>query len=254
MKKILSLAFLAITLLPSTISAQDDIFGAYVEADLVSRYMWRGQDKGSISIQPEVGISLWDFSFLAKGNVGFDKDDEQEINLTLGYEKFGFNIGVTDYWQTGLDPENRYFYFKGENTAHRLEGNLGYTAEYFSLQAYTIFWGNDYKLNGDRAYSTYVELAVPFHIGDIDIEGKVGITPMESAGKMVLTGTKDALGYDQKEAKYFYGNGFTCNLVSARVTKTFHYKSMQFPIYAELHTNPYLQKANFLVGISVVAF
>jgi len=71
---------------------------------------------------------------------------------------------------------------------------------------------------------------------------------------MVLTGEKDALGYDQKEAKYFYGNGFTCNLVSARVTKTFHYKSMQFPIYAELHTNPYLQKANFLVGISVVAF
>ena len=103
----------------------DSPFSAYVEADLVSRYMWRGLDKGGISIQPAVGISLWDFSFLATGNVGFDKEDEEELNLTLGFEKFGFNIGVIDYWQTGIDPENRYFHFKKKETAHALEGNIG---------------------------------------------------------------------------------------------------------------------------------
>ena len=32
------------------------------------------------------------------------------------------------------------------------------------------------------------------------------------------------------------------------------YKSLRLPIFAEIHTNPYLQKANFLVGISVIAF
>lgn len=232
----------------------DSPFSAYVEADLVSRYMWRGLDKGGISIQPAVGISLWDFSFLATGNVGFDKEDEEELNLTLGFEKFGFNIGVIDYWQTGIDPENRYFHFKKKETAHALEGNIGYTHEYFSLQAYTRFAGHDYKINGERAYSTYVELSVPFHIGDIDIEGKVGVTPMESAGKMVYTGHKDDLGDPVEDPVYLYAETFSCNLVSARVTKTFYYKNMQFPIYAELHTNPYLRKANFLVGVSVVAF
>ena len=254
MKKVLILAITAIILLPSSITAQNSKFQAYVEADVVSHYMWRGQDRGGISIQPEVGLSLGDFSFRATGNVGFDKDDEEEINLTLGFEKFGFNIGVTDYWRTGIDIENRYFYYNKENGAHSFEGNLGFTCEYFSLQGYTIFWGNDFKINGDRAYSTFVELSVPFHIGDIDIEGKVGITPMESAGEIITTTKKDDLGNIIKEPKYEYGEGFTCNMVSVRATKTFFYKSMQFPIFAELHTNPYLQKANFLVGVSVIAF
>ena len=261
MKKILTLALLAITLLPQTALAQynsdeeeEKVFSAYVEADLVSHYMWRGQDRGSISIQPQLGLKFWDFSFLATGNVGFDKDDEQEISLTLGYEKFGFNIGVTNYWQTGLDPENRYFHFDKTDTAHSLEGNLGYTCEYFSLQAYTKFWGNDYKLDGKRAYSTYVELSVPFHISDINIEAKVGITPFESAGKREYKGKTDDLGKPYAEPVYFYGENFTCNLISVRATKTFHYRSFQFPIFAELHTNPYLQKANFLVGVGIVAF
>ncbi len=254
MKKIVLLAFFAITLLPLTVSAQDSKFQAYVEADLISHYMWRGQDRGGISIQPEVGLSLGDFSFRATGNVGFDKDDEEEINLTLGFEKFGFNIGVTDYWRTGIDIENRYFYYDKEKGAHSFEGNLGFSCKYFSLQGYTVFWGNDFKTDGTRAYSTYVELTLPFHIGDIDLDVKTGITPMESAGEIITTEKKDDLGNLIKEPKYEYAEGFACNMVSLRATKTFYYKSMQFPIFAELHTNPYLQKANFLVGVSVVAF
>ena len=263
MKKMISLAIMALSLMPYSIWAQDNVpeldntveVEAYVKASLVSRYMWRGTDLGGISIQPEAGISWKGLSLSAFGNTGFDKEDEQEFDLTLGYEYKGFNIGVTDYWFTGVDPENRYFFYKDKETAHQLEANIGYTSKYFSLQAYTMFWGNDYKINGDRAYSTYVELSVPFRAGGLNWDARVGITPMESAG-YTTTRTVSSIYGDMTvlEPHYFYGEGFTCNMASIRATKNLQYKSLRLPIFAEILTNPYLQKANFLVGVSVIAF
>ena len=272
MKKIISLALMAITLLPTTTLAQEEQeapevewvvevvkekeVNAFVQASLVSRYLWRGTDLGGISIQPEAGISWKGLSLSAFGNAGFDKNDAQEFDLTLGYEYKGFKIGVTDYWFTGVDPEDRYFFYNEKETAHQLEANLGYTCKYFSLQAYTMFWGNDYKINGDRAYSTYVELSIPFHVGGLDWDARVGITPMESAGYTTTRTAQTILGDNLtiEEPHYFYGEGFTCNMASIRATKNLQYKSLRLPIFVEIHTNPYLQKANFLVGISVIAF
>ena len=267
MKKMISLALMAITLLPTATLAQEEQetpeielvkksdFNAYVKADLISHYMWRGTDMGGISIQPEAGISWKGLSLSAFGNAGFDKEDPQEIDLTLGYSLGGFNIGITDYWATGTDPENRYFFYKDKETPHQLEANLGFSCKYFSLQAYTMFWGNDYKINGDRAYSTYVELSVPFRAGGLNWDIRAGITPMESAG---YTTTRTVQGLirqvNVEENHYFYGEGFTCNMAAIRATKNLQYKNLSLPVFAEIHTNPYLQKANFFVGISVIAF
>ena len=265
MKKMISLALMAIALLPTSVLAQEEPepelakesdFKAHVQANLVSRYMWRGTELGGISIQPELSVSWKGLSLSAFGNAGFDKEDEQEFDLTLGYEYKGFNIGVTDYWFTGVDPENRYFFYKEKETAHQLEANLGFSCDYFSLQAYTMFWGNDYKINGDRAYSTYVELSVPFRAGGLDWDARVGITPMESAGYTTTRTAQTILGDNLiiEDPHYFYGEGFTCNMASIRATKNLQYKNLRLPVFAEIHTNPYLQKANFLVGISVIAF
>ena len=274
MKKMISLALMAITLLPTSTLAQetkntndlnaddleielvpDNDFKAYVKADLVSHYMWRGIDMGGISIQPEAGISWKGLSLSAFGNAGFAKEDPQEFDLTLGYVYKGFNIGITDYWATGTDPQNRYFFYQDKETAHQFEANLGYTCKYGSIQAYTMFWGNDYKINGDRAYSTYVELSVPFRAGGLDWDARVGITPMESAGYTTVLTISSIYGdMSVLEPHYFYGEGFTCNMASIRATKNLQYKNLRLPIFAEIHTNPYLQKANFLVGINVIAF
>lgn len=260
MKRIISLAMMAFTLLPATVSAQEaeeqekDLH-TYVQAGLVSHYMWRGIDMAGISLQPEAGISWKGLSLVASGNAGFEKDDLQELDITLGYEKWGFNIGVTDYWSSGVDAENRYFYYDEKLGAHQFEGNIGYSCKYFGLQAYTMFWGNDFKINGDRAFSTYVELSVPFRLGGLDWDARVGITPMESSG-YVAQRTIQGLISDLtiNENHYLYGEGFSCNMASLRATKNLQYKSLQIPVYAELHTNPYLQKATFLVGINVVVF
>jgi opacity protein-like surface antigen len=275
MKKMISLALMAMALLPTSVLAQeeqeapevewvietikDSEFKAYVQADFVSHYMWRGIDMGGISIQPEAGISWKGLSLSAFGNAGFDKEDPQEIDLTLGYEKslgkWGFNVGITDYWSSGVDEEDRYFYYDNKKTPHQLEANLGFSCQYFSLQAYTMFWGNDYKIDGDRAYSTYVELSVPFRAGGLDWDVRAGITPMESAG-YVTTHTEQGLTHEVtlEDNHYFYGEGFTCNVASIRATKNLEYKNLRLPVFAEIHTNPYLKKANFLVGISVIAF
>jgi hypothetical protein len=275
MKKMISLAIMAFALLQTSALAQettyyndlyaddlnielvpDNDFKAHVQADFVSHYMWRGTDMGGISIQPELGVSWKGLSLNAFGNAGFDKDDVKELDITLGYGYKGFNIGITDYWATGVDPDDRYFFYKDKETAHQFEANFGYSGKYFSLQAYTMFWGNDYKINGDRAYSTYVELSVPFRAGGLDWDARVGITPFESAGYATTSTKQNSLGKQitVKESHYFYGEGFACNMASIRATKNLQYKSLRLPIFAEIHTNPYLQKANFLVGISVIAF
>jgi len=260
MKRITTWAIAALALLPASVWAQEasekkSNVKAFVKADLVSRYMWRGMDLAGVSIQPAAGISWKGLSLEASGNAGFDKDDIQELDVTLGFQKWGFNIGVTDYWSTGVDTEERYFYYNSKKGAHQFEGNIGYTCKYGSIQAYTMFGGNDFKVNGKRAFSTFIELSVPFRLGGLDWDARAAITPMESAGTTVRTYFEAGGSTHYLDTNYyFYGESFTCNMASIRATKTLEYKNIKIPIYAELHTNPYLQKATFLVGISIQPF
>lgn len=70
---------------------------ASVGADLVSRYVWRGQDLGGVSVQPTIELGWNGLSLSAWGSVGFTREDTEEIDLTLGYERGGFSVSVTDY-------------------------------------------------------------------------------------------------------------------------------------------------------------
>ena len=59
-------ALLLIGLVPSNMMAQDKV-EASVGADLVSGYIWRGQDLGGVSIQPSLGISYKGLQHLGNG-------------------------------------------------------------------------------------------------------------------------------------------------------------------------------------------
>lgn len=258
MKKIISLALIALTLLPNIAKAQEEItekaFQASAGVDLVSRYLWRGSNLADISLQPKLNAEWKGLSLQIGSNIGFNKEDTQDLDLTLSYSRWGFNIGVTDYWTKDVDPDNRYFHYDSHGP-HQFEANLGYTCNYFSLQAYTMFAGNDFKTNGNRAYSTYIELSVPFKAGGLDWDVRAGITPMESAG---VATTKMVQGLIHEievvEKNYMYGEGFTCNVASVRATKTFSFKNFEIPVFAEFSTNPYLQKAYFIAGIGIATF
>lgn len=138
MKKIVMLAMGLV--LGSTALAQDKI-ETTISSDFVSSYIWRGQDLGSVAVQPTLGVEYKGLSLTAWGSYGLvDKDDAKEFDLTLAYTIGGFNIGVTDYWLSeGLDPDSRYFKYDAHGTNHVFEANIGYDFGFASIQWYTNF-------------------------------------------------------------------------------------------------------------------
>ena len=125
-----------------------------LSGDIVSSYIWRGQDLGNVSLQPTLGVAYKGLSLTAWGSVGLTTPaDTKEFDLTLAYRLGGFNIGITDYWfNAGLDPENRYFKYDAHGTNHVYEANIGYDFGLASVQWYTNFSGNDgVNKDGDRA-------------------------------------------------------------------------------------------------------
>ena len=272
MRKFLALALAAISFLPVSAQVQleesEDVdefeavpelepesqFEASVSGDLVSRYMWRGTDMAGVSLQPSLTIAWKGLSLNVGGNVPFEKEGTKDLDVTLNYSLFGFNIGAIDYWTADVDPRNRYFYYGGETACpHQLEANIGNTCKYGSLQAYTMVYGNDYKIDGSRAFSTYIELSVPFRAGGLDWDVRAGVTPMESAGTTYEEEYTTASGKTKTKTKgdWLYGESFTCCMASVRATKNLKFKDFKVPVYVELHTNPYLQRANLVLGISV---
>ena len=170
------------TVMPFTTKAQDKV-EASVGADIVSGYIWRGQDLGGVSLQPSASIAYKGFSLEAWGSVGIEKTnadgyDAKELDLILGYSTGGFSISITDYWfNTGAG----YFHYGAHNTAHLYEAQLGYDFGPVAVNWYTNFAGADgVKENGKRAYSSYISVAAPFKLGGLDWTAEVGATPWET--------------------------------------------------------------------------
>jgi hypothetical protein len=217
-----------------TAYAQDKV-ETTIAADFVSQYIWRGQDLGDISIQPTLGIGYKGLSLTAWGNVGLSKSsDTKEFDLTLSYTIRGFNIGITDYWfNTGLDPENRYFKYDAHSTNHLFEANIGYDFGFASLQWYTNFAGNDGKnKNGKRAYSSYVEANVPFKLVKVDWTATAGVVPY---------------------ATDLYGTtGFAVTNLALKATKDIKITdSFSIPVFGQVVANPCSQKAYLVFGFTL---
>ena len=144
--------------LPATSMAQDKV-EASVGADVVSKYIWRGQDLGGVSVQPSVSLAYKGLSLTAWGSIGFDSDDDKEIDLTLGYETGNFSVSVTDYWY----PE-----YSG---AHTFEAQVGYDFGFLGVNWFTNFAGDDDE------YASYISVTAPFSLIGLDWEAEVGATP-----------------------------------------------------------------------------
>ena len=217
-----------------TAFAQDEI-ETTVSGDIVSSYIWRGQDLGSAAVQPSFGIGYKGLSLSAWGSYGLtDPADTKEFDLTLAYTAGGFNIGVTDYWfNAGLDPENRYFKYDAHGTNHVFEANIGYDFGVANVQWYTNFAGNDgANKDGERAYSSYAEVAVPFKLATVDWTATAGAVPF---------------------ATDFYGTtGFAVTNLSLKAEKEIKVTdSFSIPVFGQLVSNPCSQKAYLVFGFTL---
>ena len=210
-----------------------------ISADVVSHYYWRGQDLGGASLQPTLGIGYKGLSLTAWGSTGLvNPDDTRELDLTLSYTVGGFNIGITDYWfdaMDGGDPDGRYFRYNAHSTNHVFEANIGYDFGFASLQWYTNFAGNDYKVkDGKRAYSSYVEVAVPFKLSAIDWTATVGAVPF--ASDAYNDGT----------------SGFAVSDVSLKATKDIKITdTFSVPVFGQIAANPCTQHAYLVFGFTL---
>ena len=233
MKKILIIT--ALLFIAAVTAKAQDTLETTIGTDLVSQYVWRGQDLGGVSVQPTLGLGYKGLSLSAWGSAGLSNPaDTREFDLTLAYTVGGFNIGVTDYWfNAGLDPLNRYFAYAADCTNHVFEANVGYDFGFASLQWYTNFAGND-GLTPDekRAYSSYVEVNVPFVLGGVDWTATAGAVPF---------------------ATDFYGvEGFGVVNVALTASKDIRITdSFSIPVFAQVAANPYSRNAFFVFGITL---
>ena len=231
MKKIVLLARMIATGMSAT--AQDKV-ETTVAADFVSSYIWRGLDCGSVAVQPTLGIGYKGLSLAAWGSYGLvNTADTKEFDLTLAYTTGGFNIGITDYWfSAGLDPDARYFKYDAHGTNHVFEGNIGYDFGFASLQWFTNFAGNDYKADSKRAYSSYMEVVVPFKLATVDWTATAGAVPWATTS---------------------YGtNGFAVTNLSLKATKEIKVTdTFSIPVFGQVVGNPCSQKAYLVFGFTL---
>ena len=219
----------------STASAQDKLEGS-VGADIVSRYVWRGGSLGDASIQPSAGIAYKGLSFGFWSSFGFiNKDQDKEFDLTLAYTVGGFNVGVTDYYNSKRGNDNKYFEYRNGHSAHVWEGNVGYDFGPVAVQWYTNFAGADGSTKtGKRAYSSYFEISAPFKLVTCDWKGTVGMVPWSTD---------------------FYAGaetGFAVTNIALRCTKEIPVcKKWGIPVFGEVSANPATKKGFFVLGCTL---
>lgn len=201
-----------------------------VGSDIVSSYIWRGQNCGGVSIQPSIGLSMSGFSLSAWGSVGFESQDTKEFDLTLGYETGGFSIAVTDYWFDYHGADTPYFKYAAHTTSHMFEGTIAYDFGPVALSWNTFFAGNDYKTNDKRAYSTYIEAGVPFKLGGINFAAEVAVSPWEGCYADDFNVVNIGLGASRE----------------IRITDSF-----SIPLSAKIIANPHQDKAYFVLAVSL---
>jgi len=221
-------------LLCSTAIAQDKV-ETTISSDFVSSYIWRGQDLGSVAVQPTLGLGYKGLSLTAWGSYGLtNPDDVKEFDLTLAYSTGGLNIGITDYWfSAGLDPDARYFKYDAHGTNHVFEATVGYDFGPVALAWYTNFAGNDgVNKDGKRAYSSYVEANLPFRLVGVDWTATAGAVPYATTS---------------------YGTtGFAVTNLSLRATKEIKVSdSFSIPIFGQVTGNPCSQKAYLVLGFTL---
>lgn len=239
-KKIV-LSLLAVTFSAFQVFAESKVEGT-IEADLVSSYVWRGQHNAGFSLQPTLGIGWKGLSLSAWGNIAIVPEErfkgtQHELDICLNYNYKGFRVGLIDYFFF----ENKHPYFKGGGigeTDHVLEVGLGYEHKYFHVNWYTNVAGNDgVNKSKNRAFSSYLQLDVPFHLAHIDWTASVGMVPYATTFYAQDKSMKFHVNVASLRAKY----DIKCS------------KKFTLPVFAQLIANPTSRDMNFLVGFTLKA-
>jgi hypothetical protein len=206
-------------------------------ADLVSRYVWRGLPMDlNANIQPYVSFSYKNFTLGAWGSYAIS-NPYAEVDLNLSYNIGAFTLSVYDYFNEDETDMASSDYFKFSdtdttNTLHSIEGMLTFNGtDNFpvSLTLATFFYGNDKDDKNKNYYSTYLELGYEHTFGDNNLSFFLGGTFAEGM-------------YAKKAA--IVNAGFTASRELKLSEKT------SLPVSASLIVNPNAKDIFFVFGLT----
>lgn len=185
-------------------------------ADVVSSYIWRGQDYDGIAFQPYASVYVDNFYAGVWSSVG---EDCKELDIFIGYEFGNCWVEVMDYWC----PQG----------SHVFEGTFGYDFGPVNLAWSTNFAGDDgVNKKGNRAYSSYFCANAPFSLFSLDWEAEVGVVPW-------------ATDY------YADVTGFAVTDLSLSVSKSFEISVGDLSLMSRLSYNPVVSDLYWLCGVGI---
>ena len=233
MKKLAFIPFFALLIiLPSQLRAQE----FFINADLVSSFIWRGIKYNDACLQPSMGIKAGGFKFMAWGSTDFNTYGSH-VDFFADYTYKNIKFQVADYFVLN-DPDDsfNYFDYNARKTNHMFEANVTYTLDPkrfpLAIKWSSFFAGADYydEDPSKRSYSSYLEFSYPFACKDYNFSAEVGMTFWEGlyADKMNVVNIGLSMA---KKIK------ITDNIV--------------IPVSGKLIFNPYLQKSHFVFAVNL---
>lgn len=144
-----------------------------VNADLVSRYIWRGLPSSlTPNIQPSVTLGYKNFSAQVWGSYGISQP-YAEFDVNLSYNIGAFTLSVWDYYVNTDEATTTHYFNCSDTTLHSVEGSLTFNGTDgfpISITLATYLWGDDKDEEGDNYYSTYLELGYERTIGNTNLK------------------------------------------------------------------------------------
>ncbi len=203
-----------------------------VNADLVSRYIWRGLPSSlTPNIQPSVTLGYKNFSAQVWGSYGISQP-YAEFDINLSYNIGAFTLSLWDYYVNADEATTTHYFNFSDTTLHSMEGSLTFNGtEGFpiSITLATYLWGDDKDDVGDNYYSTYLELGYETNIGETNLQLFAG-------------GTFGEGYYASKAAMVNLGLSATRNLQLTEKTA--------LPLTGSLIVNPDSKNVYFVFGIT----
>lgn len=218
---------------PALFAQTDTIpaLSATVSVDLVSHYIWRGQDYGQTpSVQPGLSATWKDFTLGYWGAYRIAGSGDHEFDFYLEKTVGPVTFSIWDYWSICDTTSNDFLDYKKNTTSHLLEAQVllsGGEKLPFNLLGSYFFYG------ADPTKSMYIELQYVHSFGTIDTQIFAGFQPKGE----------------------FYASKAAFVNVGCSATKSLKMtKNWSIPLSLSLNYNPDIQKVYLVGGITLINF
>jgi len=215
----------------SSIFAQPDTLHAIstsANVDLMSRYIWRGQEYGqSPSIQPGLSATWKKFTLGAWGAYKFNGAGMQETDFYLSKTIGPISFAIWDYWNFCDTTYMNFFDYNHKTTAHLLEAQVLLSGG--ETLPFNIF-GSYFFYGADTSKSIYIELQYLFLSDPINMLLFAGFQP-----KGTYYATKAAIV------------NIGCTVIKT-ITVTDRWS---LPVSLSLVVNPYCKSVYLVAGITL---